>query len=186
LAAPSSVHVLSRATRDDRDNRRRDMSAFRRMMSYLGLVDDDEYDDYEAYDDQAPVPAAAGARPAVRPGLASEPEATGGGTIRTFPREPEPQVSGVTVAPRASSVVRPLTPIASSKPVTVTPASFQDAKEIGDRLKAGVPVIVNLQGADRDLLRRIVDFASGVTYALDGEMERTADRVYLLTPTQRG
>ena len=165
------------------------MSAFRRMMSYLGLVDDDEYDDYEAYDDNAApqqqVPA--GARAAARPGMVGEPEPTGGGTIRTLPRDPEPQVSGVTVAPRpSSSVVRPLTPVASSKPVTVTPASFQDAKEIGDRLKAGVPVIVNLQGADRDLLRRIVDFASGVTYALDGEMERTADRVYLLTPTQRG
>lgn len=162
------------------------MSGFRRMMSYLGLVDDDEYDEYEAYDDhaahqqQAAGSAARGARPAVT----AEPEPQGG-TIRTFPRDPEPQQSGITVAPRTSSVVRPLTPVASSKPVTVTPASFQDAKEIGDRLKAGVPVIVNLQGADRDLLRRIVDFASGLTYGLDGEMERTADRVYLLTPTQR-
>ena len=160
------------------------MSAFRRMMSYLGLVDDDEYDDYEAYDDQTAQQPAAAARPVGR-GFASEAEPTGG-TIRTLPRDPEPQVSGVTVAPRTSSVVRPLTPVVSSKPVTVTPGSFQDAKEIGDRLKAGVPVIVNLQGADRDLLRRIVDFASGLTYGIDGEMERTADRVYLLTPTQRG
>ena len=162
------------------------MSGFRRMMSYLGLVDDDEYDDYEAYDDHGAQPQAAGTAPrAARPVVAAEPEPQGG-TIRTFPRDPEPQSSGITVAPRTSSVVRPLTPVASSKPVTVTPGSFQDAKEIGDRLKAGVPVIVNLQGADRDLLRRIVDFASGLTYGLDGEMERTADRVYLLTPTQRG
>lgn len=161
------------------------MSGFRRMMSYLGLVDDDEYDEYEAYDDHGAQPQAVGtpAR-AARPAMASEPEPQGG-TIRTFPRDPEPQSSGITVAPRTSSVVRPLTPVVSSKPVTVTPGSFQDAKEIGDRLKAGVPVIVNLQGADRDLLRRIVDFASGLTYGLDGEMERTADRVYLLTPTQR-
>jgi len=159
------------------------MSGFRRMMSYLGLVDDDEYEEYEAYDDHAAQQQSAGMQPRqARPNVAFEPEPQGG-TIRTFPREPEIQ-SGVTVAPR-SSVVRPLTPVASSKPVTVTPGSFQDAKEIGDRLKAGVPVIVNLQGADRDLLRRIVDFASGLTYGLDGEMERTADRVYLLTPTQR-
>ena len=107
-----------------------------------------------------------------------------GSSIRTLPRDYD-QPSGVTMAPRVSSVVRPLTPVASSKPVTVTPTSFQDAKEIGDRLKAGVPVIVNLQGADRDLTRRIVDFASGLTYAVDGEMEQTASRVYLLTPTAR-
>jgi cell division inhibitor SepF len=67
----------------------------------------------------------------------------------------------------------------------VTPKSFQDAQEIADRLKVGVPVIVNLQAADRDLMRRIIDFSSGLTYGIGGEMERTADRVYLLTPTAR-
>jgi cell division inhibitor SepF len=91
----------------------------------------------------------------------------------------------VTVQPQRSSVVRPITPVPSSKPVTVTPKSFQDAQEIADRLKAGVPVIVNLQAADRDLMRRIIDFSSGLTYGIGGEMERTADRVYLLTPTAR-
>ncbi|HEX4978606.1 MAG TPA: cell division protein SepF [Acidimicrobiales bacterium] len=161
------------------------MSGFRRMMSYLGLVDDEEYDEYEAYDDRGASQASPAAVQPRQPRSSSPGEGDlQGGTIRTLPREGELS-SGVTVA-RPSSVVRPLTPITSSKPVTVTPASFQDAKEIGDRLKAGVPVIVNLQGADRDLLRRIVDFASGLTYGLDGEMERTADRVYLLTPTQRG
>ena len=159
------------------------MSAFRRMMTYLGLVDDDEYEEYDGYDE--PQPAPVGAARGTRPLMAADTEPPSSGAIRTFPREPEAQPSGITVAPRPSSVVRPLTPVASSKPVTVSPVSFQDAKEIGDRLKAGVPVIVNLTGADRDLLRRIVDFASGLTYGIDGEMERTADRVYLLTPTQR-
>lgn len=160
------------------------MSAFRRMMSYLGLVDDDEYDGYEAYDEPQAQHAAPAVRPTARAATGDEP-APPVGAIRTLPREPDPQASGITVAPRASSVVRPLTPVASSKPQTVAPASFQDAKEIGDRLKQGVPVIVNLQHADRDLMRRIVDFASGLTYGIEGEMERTADRVYLLTPGQR-
>lgn len=166
------------------------MSAFRRMMGFLGLAYDDEYDDYEGYDDTAGQQAApAGAVPPARGmartgGIAEPAPDPGGSSIRTLPRDYD-QPSGVTMAPRVSSVVRPLTPVASAKPVTVTPKSFQDAKEIGDRLKAGVPVIVNLQGADRDLTRRIVDFASGLTYAVDGEMEQTASRVYLLTPTAR-
>lgn len=166
------------------------MSAFRRMMGYLGLDYGDEYDDYEAYEDANGQPPPLGA-PAVPPrgmaragGVAEPMGDPAGSSIRTLPRDYE-QPSGVTMAPRASSVVRPLTPVASSKPVTITPKSFQDAKEIGDRLKTGVPVIVNLQGADRDLTRRIVDFASGVAYAVDGEMEQTASRVYLLTPTAR-
>src|SRR5688500_410258 len=155
------------------------MAGFKRMMSYLGLVDDDEYDDYDPYEEQQP------ARPA-RPNATSaapgdlEPVATG---IRTLPHGD--QQSGITVQPQRSSVVRPIIPVASSKPHTVAPKSFQDAQEIADRLKAGVPVIVNLQAADRDLMRRIIDFSSGLTYGLGGEMERTADRVYLLTPTAR-
>jgi len=150
------------------------------MMSYLGLVDDDEYDDYDPYEDQAQsqVPS----RP-VRPGLPEPAESASG--IRTLPRDPSDQPSGVTVTPR-SSVVRPIIPVVSTKPQTVQPRSFQDAQEIADRLKAGVPVIVNLQTADRDLMRRIIDFSSGLTYGIGGEMERTADRVYLLTPTARG
>lgn len=160
------------------------MSGLKRFMSYLGL-DDDEYDEYEAYDEPPAQGVGTPARAAARP-VASDPEPAPVSGVRTFPGRDTDGPSGVTVAPRpSSSVVRPLTPVVSSKPVTVTPTSFGDAKEIGDRLKTGVPVIVNLQGADRDLLRRIVDFASGVTYGLDGEMERTADRVYLLTPTQR-
>lgn len=154
------------------------MSAFRRMMSYLGLVDDDEYDDYDPYEDQQQAPA----RP-TRP-VAAAPEVEPASAIRTLPRDFAEQSSGVTVAQRPS-VVRPITPVASNKPHTVAPTSFKDAQEIGDRLKAGVPVIVNLQSADRDLVRRIIDFSSGLTYAIGGEMERTADRVYLLTPTTK-
>jgi len=59
---------------------------------------------------------------------------------------------------------------------------FGDAKEIADVLKANRPVIVNLQVADRDLQRRMIDFCSGVTYALSGEMEKVADQVFLLAP----
>ena len=54
---------------------------------------------------------------------------------------------------------------------------------MADKLKADVPVIINLQAADPDLAKRLIDFSSGLTYALDGAMQRVADRVFLLTPS---
>jgi cell division inhibitor SepF len=64
----------------------------------------------------------------------------------------------------------------------VVPRSFNDAQQIADRFKASIPVILNLQGADTGLSKRLIDFSSGLTYALDGSMQRVADKVFLLTP----
>ena len=143
----------------------------RRVLVYLGLVDDDEYEEYEpVYEDQ---PVRAG-RPAAPPSP-YEPEASG---VRTLSREE----SGVTLQPRPA-VVRPITPVQSAKVHIVAPGGFNDAQEIGDKLKANQPVIVNLQSSDADLRRRLIDFASGLTYGLGGQMERVAKEVFLLTPS---
>jgi cell division inhibitor SepF len=64
----------------------------------------------------------------------------------------------------------------------VVPKSFNDAQQVADRFKDGIPVILNLQGTDTDLSKRLIDFASGLTYALDGGMQRIADKVFMLTP----
>jgi cell division inhibitor SepF len=64
----------------------------------------------------------------------------------------------------------------------VIPKSFNDAQQIADQFKEHVPVIINLQGTDTELAKRLIDFASGMTYALEGGMQRIADKVFLLTP----
>ncbi|MER3408895.1 MAG: cell division protein SepF [Thermoleophilia bacterium] len=64
----------------------------------------------------------------------------------------------------------------------VLPRSFNDAQQIADKLKQSIPVIVNLQSADQELSKRLIDFSSGLTYALNGSMQRVADKVFLLTP----
>jgi len=78
--------------------------------------------------------------------------------------------------------LRSVDPGPPAKVHLVIPRSFNDAQQIADRFKAQVPVILNLQGADTDLSKRLIDFASGLTYALDGSMQRVADKVFLLTP----
>ncbi len=64
----------------------------------------------------------------------------------------------------------------------VTPHSFNDAQEVADKFKRSIPVIMNLQSTDAELSRRLIDFASGLTYALNGGMQRIADKTFLLTP----
>ena len=62
------------------------------------------------------------------------------------------------------------------------PRRFNEAREVADRFKRGIPVIMNLQSTDDTIARRLVDFASGLVYGLDGKIEMVANRVYLLTP----
>ncbi len=64
----------------------------------------------------------------------------------------------------------------------VAPRSFNDVQDVADKFKDSIPVILNLQGTDPDLSKRLIDFSSGLTYALDGGMQRIADKVFLLTP----
>jgi cell division inhibitor SepF len=64
----------------------------------------------------------------------------------------------------------------------VVPKSFNDAQDVADKFKDSIPVILNLQGSDTELSKRLIDFSSGLTYALDGGMQRIADKVFLLTP----
>ena len=71
------------------------------------------------------------------------------------------------------------------EPPTVRPRRFAQAQEVADAFKTGTPVIMNLEGTDREVARRLIDFASGICYALDGTMEKVATGVYLLKPATR-
>jgi cell division inhibitor SepF len=64
----------------------------------------------------------------------------------------------------------------------VAPRSFNDAQKVADEFKDSRPVILNLQDTDADLARRLIDFGSGLTYALGGGMQKIADQTFLLTP----
>jgi len=176
-------------------------SMWRKAMLYLGLGPDEDYDDYDVLGSNG---QAGPAREPVRRPIASSHDPEAGGTVRTLGSSSAgdgsgghghahgPASNGHVARPVAErppmaarprpAVVRPLT-VASAKPHVVAPASFTDAQEVADEFKRNVPVIVNLQGVERDLMRRIIDFSSGLCYGLSGQMERVANHVYLLTPS---
>jgi cell division inhibitor SepF len=128
---------------------------WRKTMVYLGLAEDDEYDDY-AYE---------------------EPEAGDAERGSSVTRLPETAV-------RKDAVVRAVpTP---SEPTArfhlVLPAEFNDAQEVGDKFREGFSVIMNLQATQPDLRRRLIDFAAGLSYGLEGSMKQVADKVFLIMP----
>ena len=104
--------------------------------------------------------------------------------VRRLPSAPESDdwTSSEEEPPRRQSRLRSVDVPAPAKVHLVVPRSFNDAQQIADRFKASIPVILNLQSADTELSKRLIDFASGLTYALDGSMQRVADKVFLLTP----
>jgi len=173
------------------------MALFRSAMHYLGLGPDDEYDDYDQVDDRGlPAPQVARsavptrepspvtARPAVptaRPRAVPPSQPPVAELHEQSAVRPLPSPSGVD-RPKPQSVVRPVPAFASAKPHVVAPSSFNQAQDVADKFKNSQPVILNLQGVDRDLSRRLIDFSSGMCYGLGGQMEKVAHQVYLLTP----
>jgi cell division inhibitor SepF len=128
---------------------------WRKTLIYLGLVEDDELDDY-GYEDL-------------------EPE-------ERHPRAPSRRPPSDGAGGRGDGVVRAMPTSAQARFHLVHPAAFNDAQEIGDKFREGYSVLINLQAADAELSRRLVDFASGLAYGLGGSMKPVAEKVFLLTP----
>jgi cell division inhibitor SepF len=175
-------------------------------MLYLGLGPDEEYDEYDMPDERpaaqpepaaasrprpAPARAASAGRapaPARQPERVSDPAESS--AVRTLPPKGGPAPGGdrgqersAAAAKPRTSVVRPVPVAPNAKPHVVSPTSFNHAQEVADKFKASQPVIMNLQGVPRDLSRRLIDFASGLCYGIGGQMEKVANSVYLLTPS---
>jgi cell division inhibitor SepF len=148
-----------------------------RTLVYFGIAEEEDWDE-DGYYTNEELERSYRDRPNVR---------------RLSPRRRQPEFeewSDDASAP--TEVVRPAPPPARLRGVTapsasvrvhlVLPRSFNDAQQIADKFKESIPVILNLQSCDQELSKRLIDFASGLTYALDGGMQRVADKVFLLTP----
>ena len=146
-----------------------------RALVYFGLAEDDAYeDDLEPYDaPETELQDTYRERPNVRR-LSSS-------------RRRRDEIDDI-FADDADDRAAPLRPVRNGRGGGdvrvhfVAPKSFNDVQDVADKFKDAIPVIINLQGTDTDLAKRLIDFSSGLTYALDGGMQRIADKVFLLTP----
>jgi cell division inhibitor SepF len=158
-----------------------------KTLVYFGIAEEEEWDE-DGYLTDEELQRVYADRPNVRrlaPRRArredfddwTDPEPASAPAARTSILRPAPEprrLRGVESVPSAGG--------AAARVHLVLPRSFNDAQQIADRFKENVPVILNLQGSDQELAKRLIDFASGLTYALDGGMQRVADKVFLLTP----
>jgi cell division inhibitor SepF len=150
-----------------------------RTLVYFGIAEEEDWDDE---------------------GYLTEEELVEEQNVRRFPArssrhdydddwtDPEPDGQRTSILrprsePRRVRNLQPVQGPGASRVHLILPRSFNDAQQVADRFKSGVPVILNLQSADSELSKRLIDFASGLTYALDGGMQRIADKVFLLTPS---
>ena len=152
--------------------------SFRKVAVYFGLAEDREY-----YDDEPEIheraPAAESRKEEERPNVRRLQSS------RRRRDEIDDIFGDDSASERRTTQLRPVPTRNGRGEVRVhlvVPKSFNDAQDVADKFKDSIPVIINLQSSDPDLSKRLIDFGSGLTYALDGGMQRIADKVFLLTP----
>lgn len=160
--------------------------SWHRTLVYFGLAEeDDHHDDFDGYEDDY-----------LEDEEEYEPRRERGrgrdANVRRLPTsrrgrhdEIDDIFSDSDPVPSSSPRSRTLQPVDDDSDVQVhlvIPRNFNDAQQVADQFKRKVPVILNLQTTDHELSKRLIDFASGLTYAMDGGMQRIAEKVFLLTP----
>lgn len=149
------------------------MALMDKFLNYMRLNEDESdefydeedeyYDEEDDYEEKAPVKKA---------------------PSKNFQDEydaPAPQPSKVTpLRPQQSATRR--SSGSGMEVCVIKPVSIEDAKEITDTLRAGRAVVLNLEGIDVEIAQRIIDFASGSSYAIDGKLQKISHYIFILTP----
>jgi cell division inhibitor SepF len=164
-----------------------------RTLVYFGLAED-RYDDEDDYDVPTPPPASRAAS-TVNAEAEIEERYRERPNVRRMPsrrrRDDFDDIFAEDAGSSRTNVLRAVGPSGTPRQANgrsevrvhfVSPRTFNDVQDVADKFKDGIPVILNMQDSDNNLRIRLTDFASGLTYALDGGMQRIADKTLLLTP----
>ncbi len=150
----------------------------RKLGLYLGLVEDDEHDAYDHYDEDEEAYEEPQAVRRYQPSAAAAGPTTAA-TRRSFDTRPSVGAVALDTAPRPQAVHAPE---GLDRITTLHPHSYNDARAIGEHFRAGTPVIMNLSEMDDADAKRLVDFAAGLIFGLHGRIERITNKVFLLSP----
>lgn len=169
-------------------------STWRKSLEYFGLVEGDYVDDPHYRQPETGGNQVLTEDPVAAPRVEAEAPARRAPRSRGGEEDIDDIFGEGDIGPRGRSrrsmgVVEPLTDTGSVSESpsdfsmhVVTPRSFNDAQQVADEFKRSKPVIINLQSSDRELSKRLIDFSSGMTYALGGGMQRISQGIFLLTP----
>jgi cell division inhibitor SepF len=147
-------------------------SAMRKMAVYLGLVEDDRYDDdydYDVYDDET----------AERRRATDEPAGQAARPVEDGDREHGHAASSIE---RRSVAIYDSGTADLARITTLHPRTYNEARTIGEHFREGTPVIMNLTEMVDSDAKRLVDFAAGLVFGLHGSIERVTNKVFLLSP----
>lgn len=133
------------------------MGLMDKFKTFMGIPEDEYYDDeYDEEEDEAPAAS----------------------------KREDPYVSYET--PKRNNKVVNIHATTQLQVVLVKPERFDDASSIADHLNAKRTVVLNLESANKDVARRLIDFLSGVAYANDGQIKKVANSTYIITPYNVG
>lgn len=176
-------------------------SIWNKTLFYLGLVDEDEQgldggdpgvgevraiepppaQFSQSADDQTGSATSAIRPPGAVEGRRVEPPASTRRPISSDPRHAE---AGLYVHPGDAGAPTSEMPARRMEPESqiIVARNFSDAQNLADAIRVGRSVVLDLRSTEPEMVRRIVDFASGLTYALDGKMSKTSQGVILVSP----
>lgn len=166
-----------------------------RTLVYLGLREEPEdfYDDDQpqqfAPEDESgarPAPPRPSAAPDRRPATSEPPPsrpAPGEARAARLARSAGDEDGDSNVRPLHGHDAAPRGATARSRTSVIELSTFDEVEGVGARYRTGQPVLFDLSGADTATARRVVDFVSGMTYAMRGEMTKVGSRAFLLTPS---
>ncbi|WP_242887123.1 cell division protein SepF [Actinomadura litoris] len=158
-------------------------SAMRKMAVYLGLVEDDRYDDdkygkyddydeYEVYDEETDTGQ----------GRRREDESGGQLTRAEDGADRDREHHGPSPVERRSVALYESGTTDLARITTLHPRTYNEARTIGEHFREGTPVIMNLTEMVDSDAKRLVDFAAGLVFGLHGSIERVTNKVFLLSP----
>lgn len=159
------------------------MGVLDKLLDIMKLSDDDDYEDDDFYDDDDYDDDDYEKKPK-----------KGFSFLRKnndFDEEEEDDYEVSTKVAKSSRSNSKVTPMrqparrnsASMEVCVIKPTSVEDAREITETLLAGRTVILNLEGLDLEVAQRIIDFTSGATFAINGNLQKISNYIFLVTPT---